>query len=160
MAISKKGARSIIVREIEYLYKVSKVKKKSDWRDQDDELDDTFMKYAKYYGLGKIKDITINVVVQLKERPISNFFIKVNSILVDGFMGAEQITQIKPRLISTLITKAINDGWKPSKKGDYKINILETLTKDKKPLLLQLPNMNKLVDDYQNLEKPIEVETK
>lgn len=157
MAISKKGSRSINVNGVEYLYKVSKIKKKSEWREQDNELNDTFIKYASHYGLGKVKDITINVVIQLKDNPVSNFFIKVNSILVDGFMGAEQITQIKPKLIADLITRGLKNGWKPSLKGDYRINILETQTKDKEPIILQIPNMNEGIKNYQNLEKPIEI---
>ena len=131
MAISKNGSRKIIVDEVKYLYKVSKIKNKSGWREQEDELDDTFMKYASYYGLGKVKDITINIVIQLMENPVSNMFIKFNTILVDGFMGAEQITQIKPKLISELINKGLNDGWKPSEKGDYRLSLLETQTKIK-----------------------------
>ena len=71
MAISKKGSRKITVADVNYLYKVSKLKKKSDWREQQNELDETFMKYASYYGLGKVKDATINVVVQAEERPLS-----------------------------------------------------------------------------------------
>lgn len=157
MAISKKGARRIIVKDVEYLYKVSKINKKSDWRDQKDEVDETFMKYATYYGLGQVKDITINVVIQLMENPISSMFVKFQTILIDGFMGAEQITQIKPNLIAQLILKGMKDGWQPSKKGDYRMNIIEQYTKDKKPIILQLPNMNEKIDDYQNLKKPFEI---
>jgi len=155
MAISKKGARTINVNGVEYLYKVSKIKKKSEWREQEEELNDTFTKYANHFGLGKVKDITINIAIQLKENPSSSFFIKINTILVDGFLGAEQITQIKPKFISELISKGLNDGWKPSLKGDYRINILETKTKEKEPMILQIPNMNEEIENYQNLEKPI-----
>ena len=51
MAISKKGSRKINVNGVEYLYKVSKIKKKSEWREQDNELNDTFTKYANYLSL-------------------------------------------------------------------------------------------------------------
>ena len=157
MAISKKGSRKIVVNQVPYLYKVSKIKKKSDWRTQKDELNDTFMKYASYYGLGQVKDITINVVVQLQERPVSRLLIKVHTILVDGFMGAEQITQIKPQLIAQLITQCLDDGWKPAEKGDFRLNLVEKQTKDKQPVILQLPNMNEGITDYENLDRPIEV---
>ncbi len=50
MAVSKKGARKIRIGQVDYLYKVSKIKGKSDWREQRNELDDTFMKYAACYG--------------------------------------------------------------------------------------------------------------
>lgn len=157
MAISKKGSRKINVNGVEYLYKVSKIKKKSEWRKQEDELNDTFTKYANHYGLGKVKDITINIVIQLESNPVSNFFVKINSILVDGFMGSEQITQITPKFVSQLISKGLNDGWKPSLKGDYRISILETKTKEKEPVILQIPNMNEGIENYQNLERPFEI---
>ncbi|WP_338814759.1 hypothetical protein V9L05_05910 [Bernardetia sp. Wsw4-3y2] len=157
MAISKKGSREINVNGIEYLYKVSKIKTKSEWREQADELNDTFVKYASHYGLGKVMDITINIVIQLKDNPVSSLLIKINSILVDGFMGAEQITQIKPKFIADMINKGLNDGWKPSLKGNHSINILETHSKEKEPIILQLPNMNEVIENYQNLEKPIEI---
>ncbi len=156
MAISKKGARKIIVNDVEYLYKVSKIKKKSDWRAQENELNDTFMKYASYYGLGEVRDITINVVIQLMEKPVSDMYIKFNTIILSGFMGPEQITQITPKMIVGLINYGLKNGWKPSEKGDYRLNLVET-TKDKQPVILQLPNMNEDVGDYQNLERPIEI---
>lgn len=157
MAISKKGSRKINVNGVEYLYKVSKIKKKSDWREQGNELNDTFTKYANHYGLGKVKDITINIVIQLKNNPVSNFYIKINSILIDGFIGAEQITKITPKFVSELIQKGLIDGWNPSSKGDYRVNILENNTKEKEPMILQIPNMNEGIENYQNLEKPIEI---
>ncbi|KAA3639890.1 MAG: hypothetical protein DWQ02_02905, partial [Bacteroidetes bacterium] len=153
MAISKKGSRNITVNGTAYLYKVSKIKKKSDWREQVDEMNDTFMKYASYYGLGLVKDITINIVTQLKENPVSNLFVKINTVLVDGFLGPEQITQITPKMVADLIGKAIHDGWNPSVKGDFRINLLETETKDKEPVILQIPNMNEGVENYQNLDR-------
>jgi hypothetical protein len=158
MAISKKGSRKIIVDNIEYLYKISKVKQKSEWREQEDELDDIFMRYANYYGLGKVKNISINIVIQLKEHPISSFFIKFNTILVDGFMGAEQITQIKPKFISQLIHKGLNDGWKPNKKGNYRLNLLEKNTKETKKVVFQLPNMDEYLHNSENIEALIKTE--
>jgi len=136
MAIAKKGARKITINQITYLFKVSKIKKKSDWRAQNDELDETFLKYARYNGIGQVKDITINIVIQLAENPISKMLIKINTILINGFMGAEQITQVKPKLIAELVNIGLNNGWKPSLKGDYRLNLLETNAKAKKPILL------------------------
>ncbi|MEM6800489.1 MAG: hypothetical protein AAF696_03740, partial [Bacteroidota bacterium] len=157
MAISKKGARKIHVNGVDYLYKVSKVKKKSVWREQNDELNDTFMKYASYFGLGEVRDITINIVVQLSDRPVSTYFIKIHTLLVSGFMGPEQITQIKPKFVRELIFKGLKDGWNPAKEGDARLTILESQTKEHQPLILQLPDMNEGVEDYQNLERPIEI---
>lgn len=160
MAISKKESRKITVNGVEYLYKVSKIKKKSEWRKQENELNEIFMKQASYYGLGKVRDVTLNVIIQLKENPVSNFYIKIKTILVDGFMGAEQITQIKPKFISELVEKGLDDGWNPSIKGDYRIEMLETETKDKSPIVLQLPNMNEDIGEYANIEKPREIQLK
>lgn len=157
MSISKKGTRKIIVDEIEYLYKVSKPKKKSDWREQENEVNETFIEYASYFGLGKVKDITINIVVQLYNKPVSSLFVKCHSILIDGFMGAEQIMQITPKLVSNLILEAINDDWDPFNKRDYRMNIVEQNSKNKEPIILKLPDMGKEVGNYQNLDKPYEI---
>ena len=72
-------------------------------------------------------------------------------------MGDEQITQVQPKFISELITKGLNDGWKPFLKGDFRINIIETQTKEREPIILQIPDMNEGIKKYQNLEKPIEI---
>lgn len=157
MAISKKGSRIIKLNDEVYLYKISKIKKKSDWRISENELNENFIKIANYYGLGQVKDITINIVVQLKENPSSSFFIKINTILVDGFMGPEQITQIKPQLIKQLINKGLSDGWNPNEKGDFRLNILEAQTKDKEPILLQFPNQTPPTIDYKNIHQLKEI---
>lgn len=126
MAIAKKGSRKIIIDDIEYLYKISKIKQESDWREQNNELSERFMKYARYYGLGQVKDVTINIFIQLKENPISNCFVTISTILIDSFFGPEQITQIKPKFVAELIRHALVNGWQPTEKGDFKINVLET----------------------------------
>lgn len=158
MAISKKGSRKITVTDVNYLYKVSKLKKKSDWREQQNELDDTFMKYASYYGLGKVKDATINVVVQAEESPTSHLFIKFHTLQVAGFMGAEQILEIKPAMVAQLIQKALKEGWKAEQKGDYRITLAQKWQENKKPVILQLPQMNEDAGNYENLERPIEID--
>lgn len=157
MAFSKKGSRNIEIEGIRFLYKISKVKPKSDWRSEDNELDKTFMKYAKHYGLGDVKDATINIVIQSASNPSSSMFIKCHTLLVDGFMGQEQIIQIKPNQISQLIKKGLQNGWNPNKKGDYRLELVQKWTHEKKPVLLQLPNMNHDIKDYENLEQPIEI---
>ena len=70
MGLSNKGSRNIEVDGIKYHFKVSTVKKKSDWRIQSNELDETFMKYASYYNLGDVRDATINVVIELASAPV------------------------------------------------------------------------------------------
>lgn len=91
MAIAKKGTRNIEVNGIQFLYKVSKIKKKSDWRQQENELDKSFIKYAQHFGLGMVKDATVNIVVQLAHNPVSSIYVKCHTLVVDGFMGPEQI---------------------------------------------------------------------
>lgn len=118
MSLSKKGSRSIEVNGIKYHFKVSKVKKKSDWRKQSNELDETFMKYASYYNLGNVRDATINVVIELASAPASRMLVKIHTLIVDGFMGSEQIISITPKLVEQLTKNSLTDGWDPHKKGD------------------------------------------
>lgn len=157
MAFPKKGTRKIEVEGNQFFYKISKLKKKSDWRLQENELDEKFMKYASHYGLGMVKDATINIAVQLASNPISNMYIKFHTVIVDGFMGAEQIIEIKPNMISRLIQKGMNDGWDPERQGDFRMELAQKWADQKAPVILQLPNMNEDVGDCENLEEPIEI---
>ncbi|MEL6672824.1 MAG: hypothetical protein AAFR61_11555 [Bacteroidota bacterium] len=158
MAIAKKGSRNITVDGIAYRYKVSKIKKKSGWREQVDELDETFMKYARYYGLGEVRDITLNIVAHLEENPASHLFVKIQTVLVDGFLGPEQLTQIKPQMVARLIRQGLADGWKPAEKGDARLLLLETQDQQKKPVLLQFPDDGQTIEDYQPLDQVVRVE--
>jgi len=157
MAFSKKGSRNIEVNGIKFLYKISKIKPKSDWRIENNELEKTFMSYAKNYGLGNVRDSTLNIVVQSDENSFSSMFIKCHTLLVDGFLGPEQIIQITPKHISQLIIKALNNGWNPNQKGDYRLELVQKYTDKKKPVILQLPNMNQKLENYENLEYPTEI---
>jgi hypothetical protein len=138
MAVSKKGARKIRIGQVDYLYKVSKIKGKSDWREQRNELDDTFMKYAACYGLGQVQDSTIDIVIQLYDNPISSMFIRIHTILVDGFLGPEQIIKIKPNFIAQLITTTLDGKWNPYEKGDYRLTIAEKQSKEEKPIEIKI----------------------
>lgn len=158
MAIPKKGSRKIIVDDIEYIYRVSKPKKKSDWREEENELNENFLNYAQHYGLGQVMDVNFGIVIQLSKKPVSNIFVKYHSIVIDGFLGIEQITQIKPNLIAHLIKTALLDGWNPSEKGDYRLTLAEQNTKDKEPIVLQLPDMNNSITDYTNIDRPVKIE--
>jgi hypothetical protein len=157
MAFSSKGIRLIVVNGFRFNYKISKLKKKSKWRKEVNELDETFMKYASHYGLGMVKDATINISVQLTSDPVSNMFVKCHTVLVDGFLGPEQIIEITPKLISNLIKRGLEDGWSPEKKGDYRMELAQKMMNGRKPVILQLPNMNEHISDYENLERPIEI---
>jgi len=139
MAISKKGTRSIQIDAIHYLYKISKGNPKAPWRESEDELDENFMRYARYYGLGSVKDITINVVVQVAESPLSNLYVKIQTQLIDGFMGSEQSLQLQPKHIAEFIEKGLEAGWKPNRKGDVHL-IFNALSKGNQTTLHLLPN--------------------
>jgi len=156
MAFPKKGKRKIEIEGVQYLFKISKIKQKSNWRIQENELDNTFMKYASYYGLGKVKDATINIAVQLAFNPVSNLYVKCYTLIVDGFMGPEQIIEITPSMVLKLVNKSIKDGWKPNQKGDFRMEIAQKWTKSKKPTILQLPDMNAEIENYENKDKSIE----
>lgn len=158
MAFPKKGTRQIEVDGILYHYKISKVKHKSDWRAEENELNEEFMKYASYYGLGEVKDATINIAVQLAEQPVSGLFVKIHTLIVNGFMGPEQIIEITPFMVTKLIRKGLKEGWNSSGKGDYRIVLAQKSTKERTPVILQLPSMNEGADSYKNLEKPVEIE--
>lgn len=157
MAISKKGLRKITVNDCCFVYKVSKGKDLSDWRDSKNELDTTFQKHANRYGLGAVKDINFNIVVQSKERAQSKLLVSIKTILVDGFLGPEQTIQIKPQQIASLITKALKEGWNPHIKGDYKLSLQDNDTNEKTPVILQLPNMNEDLTDYENIDRAIDL---
>lgn len=138
MAISRQGMRNMKLDGVSYHYKISKIKKKSDWRKQQDELDDEFMKYARYYGLDDVREITINVVVQLADVPVSNLFIKCHSLLIDGFMGPAQILDLTQSIIVKFIKKALEEGWAPNKKGDFRAQWIHQNTKSSTPVFQQL----------------------
>lgn len=157
MAFSKKGLRKIHIDNIAYCYKIGKLKAKSDWREETNELDQTFMHYAAYYGLGQVKDATITIILYPEAYPTSRLFITVHTLLVDGFLGPEQIIQISPSLIAVFIKNAHKKGWKSDKKSDFRIDFAQKLSTNAKPTLLLLPNMDLDKGTYSNLERPIEI---
>lgn len=158
MAIAKKGTRKIIVKGEKFLYKISKYKTVSDWRASNNELNSTFMKYATQFGLGQVKDIVFNIVIQHLENPVSTMCIKCESILVDGFMGPEQLLKIQPNFIAEQIKQALENGWNPLQKGDYRTSVKHEDTLSESPVILQLPDFNEGADEeYDSVEKPNEL---
>lgn len=141
MSISKKGLRKITVDNCEYVFKISKYKKCSAWKSELQELDDEFLKYAKFYGLGSIMDVVFNIVISINdEHQKSSLFIKYYSIVIDGFLGPDQISEIKPKLISKLIRKAVQEGWNPCEKSDFRYDLVEKFRKDKANEVFQIVN--------------------
>jgi len=157
MAFSKKGLRKIRIDNMAYCYKIGKLQTKSNWRKENNELDQTFMHYAAHYGLGQVKDATITIALYPEACPTSRLFIAVHTLLVDGFLGPEQIIQISPSLISVFIKNALKQGWKTNKKGDFRIDFAQKLSTNAKPTLLLLPRMDFEKEAYSNLERPIEI---
>lgn len=153
MAIAKKGLRTIEVNGKSFVYKISKLKKKSDWREDKGELNEDFLKYARYYGLGEVKDASLNIVIQLKEEAGSRILVKFHTLLVAGFLGPEQMLQITPKLVKRCIEIAYENGWNPKDKPDYYLELAQQL-KDKKPVLLKLPTFPEPPTDYKNIDEP------
>ena len=73
-------------------------------------------------------------------------------------MGAEQILEVKPAMVAQLIRKALKEGWQAEQKGDHRITLAQKWQENKKPVILQLPQMNEDAGDYENLERPIEID--
>ncbi len=158
MAFSKRGSRRITVDQQLYLYKVGRIKKKSDWRPAGNgELDDSFLNIARHYGLGDVADATLTIAIQAKVDAASSMFVKFYSILVDGFMGSEQVLTVTPAVVASLIRHGLEKGWKPSEKGDVRIEIIEKRDNDHKPVLLLFPNTPSQLDNYENLIPLVEV---
>lgn len=157
MTLPKKGSRTIEVDGTLFRYTISRIKPKSDWREEIEELDTNFMRYAKRFGLGNVCDATINITIQSAHNSASSMFIKCHTLIVDGFLGPEQLIQIKPNQISQLIRKSLKDGWKPNIRGDFKLELAQKWVDEKNPVMLQLPGMNETIDNYDNIERPIKI---
>ena len=157
MALAKKGTRRISVGQTEYIYKVSRIKKTSELRSGEKELEETFLKFARYYGLGQVMDAVINIVVQLEDNPSSSLFVKCKTIIVDGFMGFEQVLSIKPSLVAGLITQAMEEGWNPERRGDYRMNVAQCFEKGASPQVLLLPEIEQSTGEYGNVVRICEV---
>lgn len=158
MSIAKKGSRKIIVNTIAYRWRVPKYKRISDWKIEREVLSEKYMEVAQAYGLGSVADIVFNIPIELYENPKSKIILKYFGLCVDGFMGPEQLAQIKPKLINEIIREALIKGWNPNKKGDIKIELYENTGKRHRPAILVLPDhMNNEVIGYDNLIKAIQI---
>ena len=158
MAFAKKGVRKIELNGVTYGYKIARIKSESDWRSEENTLDERFMQHAKYYGLGDVKDAAINIVIFLTSHHTSNLFIKIYTLIVDGFMGPEQVLKITPNHISQLICKGLENGWDPNKKKDYRLIFAHKTNNGKVSVLFQIPDIDPGVTHSMNLKHPIEIE--
>ena len=115
-------------------------------------LDETYLQIAEHYRLGHIADILFNIPIELYSQPKSKILVKYFGLAVDGFLGIEQFAQIKPGLISRIISESIQHGWEPTQKGDYPIEIFENTGERHRPAIIVLPGINEArMNEYANL---------
>jgi|26BtaG_2_1085354.scaffolds.fasta_scaffold12383_2 hypothetical protein len=145
MAMAKKSLRRINVDNIGYLYKVSRGKSDNRWRalkeGEEEEFDEAFIEYARYYDLGQILDTVISITIELEHNPKSRLFVKIHTITVMGFLGIEPFTNVTPKFVAKLIKQGLHNGWSPSTQCDVNIGFIEKRSRGAKPTLL-------LVDVY------------
>jgi hypothetical protein len=158
MAIVKKGSRKIAVEGIEYRWRVSKYRNVSNWRHDSNVIDGVYQAAAKQYGLGDIANVVFNIPVELYENPVSKIMIKYYGIVVDGFLGIEQLGSIKPTLISQIIKESLLSGWLPNSKGDYSIEVVENTGESHRPAILLLPGFGPDIKNYDNQIKLIQIQ--
>ncbi len=158
MGILKVGSRKITVDGVDYRWRVPRYKKLSDWKNGSNVLSEEYMKVAEYYGLGKVADIVLNIPIELYSNPKSKIELKYFGLCIDGFLGREQLIQIKPQLIVKVIDKALSDGWNPNLKGNYKLKLYENSSEKYKPAILLFPDeTNDTIKNYVNVVTLVEV---
>ena len=158
MSISKTGSRKIAVNGVDYRWRVSRYRMVSDWKIEQDILSEDYLKVARQYGLGSVADIIFNIPIELFNDPKSKIILKYFGLCVDGFLGPEQITQVKPQLIAQVIEKSLLNGWNPHCKGDHTIKLYENSGEKHRPAVLVLPDiMNEGITNYDNLVTAIRI---
>lgn len=158
MSIAKKGSRKITVADVDYRWRVSRPRRTSDWRSDRTVLNETYLKLAAKYGLGEVADVIFNIPIELYTEPKSKILIKYFGLIIDGFLGVEQFSQVKPGLISQIISDSRQQGWNPTKKGDYPIEIFENTGEPHRPAIIVLPGINEAsMTEYANLVKVVKL---
>ena len=158
MGIPKKGARKLIVKDIEYRWRVSRYRLVSDWRIDTEIVDKKYLGVAKQFGLGDVADVIFTIAIERYNEPQSKLIVKYYGLIIDGFLGPEQLVQIKPSLVKTLILESLSHGWHPGQKGDFTLDLFENTGSKLRPAILVLPGINDSIRDYENLIKPIKLE--
>lgn len=157
MAIAKKGSRKITVQGHIFRWRVNGYSIKSEWRSESKVLSEEYTEIAAKYGLGEIADITFHIPVELYESPASKIIIKCFGFCVDGFLGIEQLLEIKPKTIAAVIEHFLNEGWDPRNKGDRYIELYEQ-SNTNNPSILVIPGfMNDNVKDYPNILSALKI---
>lgn len=163
MSIAKKGSRKITVAEVDYQWRVSRPRRISDWRDECDLLDEVYCKIAAQYGPGQVADVVFNIPIELYREPKSKILAKYFGIIIDGFLGIEQVAQIKPGLVADIIRESLRNGWNPAAKDDYMVEIFERKpfkgsTEKLRPAVIVMPGINEAsMLEYDNLIRLVEV---
>jgi len=141
MAITKKGSKKIIVRGIVFRWRVNAYRIKSVWKSGKETLSNEYLAAATPFRLGDVQDIVFNVPVELYDQPVSKIMITGFSHCIDGFMGPEQIMEIKPKTIANIIERMLDDGWDPSKKGDRNAELHDHNDDKHNPIVLIIPGV-------------------
>ncbi|MEM9220726.1 MAG: hypothetical protein AAGD25_41215 [Cyanobacteria bacterium P01_F01_bin.150] len=157
MSLPKKGSKKIHVNGSDYRWLGSKWNKVSDWRADREFVDEEFLAIAQKFGLGDTADVYFNLVIEKHENPVSKIAVKYFGKVIDGFLGIEQFTQIKPSLVSKVIGQALESGWNPDQKGDFALEIYENSGEKHRPAVLALPGLNDEVKNYEKIIKPIQI---
>ena len=157
MTIPKKGSRKISVDGVDYRWIVSKYKIISDWRKETELLDEQYLQAASKFGLGDVADVVFGIAIELAENPVSIISAKYFGLVVDGFLGIEQLVSIKPKLISEIIQYSIKAGWNPNVRGNHVLEIVENTKEKHRPALLLLPGFGNNIKNYDNHVKMVQI---
>lgn len=103
------------------------------------------------------QDVLFNLVIEKYREPVSKVIVKYYGLVIDGFLGIDQFTKIKPSFVAQIIEQALGGGWLPDQNGDFKLEIFENSGQKHRPAVLLLPGLNDDVQDYGNIIKPIQI---
>ena len=125
MGMAKKGSRKLVVDGVSYRWRVSRPRRISAWRRAPELLDEKYLAIAEQYNLGEVADVVFYIPIEHYSNPKSKLLIRYFGLVVDGFLGIEQFSRIKPGLIADIIREASSRGWRPEQKGDCVVEIFE-----------------------------------
>lgn len=158
MTLARRGSRAIVVGGVAYRFKVSRWRKVSDWKPADAGLvDERWLEQARRLGLGAVANVRFGIAVELAEAPVSKIVAGYHALVVDGFLGPEQFTRIGPSLIASLIEYATGSGWRPSERGDFRLEIVENTGRPGRPALLVLPGLTEADPSYERRVVPLRI---
>jgi hypothetical protein len=158
MTLAKKGSRKIVVGGVAYRFHVSRWRKVSDWSPaRAGVLDGRWLARARRHGLGNVADVTFTIAIERQERPVSKILTTYHARVVDGFLGPEQLTSIRPSLVRTIVTRALESGWDPARRGDFRLDIVENSGRPERPALLVLPGVTGDIEGYERRIVPVRI---